>query len=74
MRDVVKECYENCEVGAVGFIKPDPARGDTLERFQADLLAAQVMHDNGQIFIQQTHHESQTGHKYIDFIKFLRLK
>ena len=69
MLAVVKE-----KVGAVGFIKPDLSRGETLQNFQAVLLAAQVMQENGQIFIQKLHHESQTGHKYIDSIKFLRIK
>ena len=74
MRDVAKECYENCEVGAVGFIKPDPSLGETLQDFQAVSLVAQIMQENGQIFIQKQHRESHTGQRHIDSIQFLRVR
>ena len=74
MRDVAKECYKNCEIGSVGFIRPDIEHGETLEGFKDVLLAAQVMQENGQILIQNVHHESQTGNRYVDSIKFMRVK
>ena len=74
MRDIAKECYENCEIGAVSVIRPDLERGETFEDFQSDVKAAEVMQLNGQISISDIHKESQTGHRYVDSIMFKRLK
>ena len=74
MRDIIKEAYENCDVGAVGYAQLDPQKGDTLETFQSVMLAAESMQERGLIFIQKTHRESQTGKSMIDLIQFMRVK
>lgn len=73
MRDIIKEAYENCEIEKVGFARPDPQKGDTLEGFQAVLLAAESMQERGLIFIQKVHRESQSGKSMIDLIQFMRV-
>lgn len=73
MRDVAQESYSNCKVGATGWIRPDFARGETLDGFQSVLLVAEVLQEDRKILIQEVHRESQTGRKLIDAIRFMRL-
>lgn len=74
MRDVVQAAYDACEVGATGWIRPDPKLGETIEGFQSAIIGAKVMQENRLIHIEMLHEESQSGHKMIDAIKFVKLK
>jgi hypothetical protein len=74
MRDVAQESYDNCKIGAIGWIRPDLARGETLEVFQSVLLAAKALQESGKILIQEMHRESYTGHRLVDAIKFMRVR
>lgn len=73
-RDVAKDCYEECEPGSTGFIRPDFDRGETLIGFQGVLETAKVLADEGKIIILDLHHENQTGRKLLDSIKFIRVR
>lgn len=74
MRNVAQEVYEHCKIGATGWIRPDFTRGETLNGFQSTLIAAKVLQEHGKIIIQEIHCENQTGHKFVDAIKFVRLR
>lgn len=75
MRDLAKEAYEACAIGATGWMRPDPKRGETLEGFQAVAeISAPALQDAGLIIIQELHREAQTGHRLVDVIKFMRLR
>ena len=73
-RDIAQACYEACEVGSVGFMRPDPALGEKVSDFGAVLIAAGIMQEDGRILIQNIHHESESGNKMVDMIKFYRLR
>lgn len=73
MRDIAKEAYENCAIGATAYICPDPARGEKVENFQDVIIVAEAMQADSKIAIQEVHHESQTGYRLIDAIRFVRL-
>lgn len=74
MRDVATQAYDRIEVGATGWMRPDPTRGETLEGFQSVLLAAQTMQEDGLILIQKIHRESQCGKSMVDAIQFMKMK
>lgn len=73
MRDIAKEAYENCAVGATAYIRPDSARGEKVDNFQGVIIVAEAMQADRKIVIQEVHRESQTGHRLIDAIRFMRL-
>lgn len=74
MRDLFAAAYAACEVGAVGWARPDRPLGFDLEKFQSVILAAEDMESDGKISILTVHRESQSGEKLIDAIQFRRLK
>lgn len=75
MRDLAKEAYEACAVGATGWMRPDRERGETLEAFQAVAeISAPALQDAGLISIQELHPENQTGRRLVDAIRFVRLR
>lgn len=75
MRDLAKEAYEACSIGASAWMRPDPSKGDTLQSFQAVAkISAPAMQESGIIFIQEMHRESQTGNRMVDAIKFMRVR
>jgi hypothetical protein len=47
MRDVAKESYDRLEIGATGWMRPDPNQGETVEGFQSVIAAAQHMTAQG---------------------------
>lgn len=64
MRDLAREAYDNIQVGTIGWMRPDPNRGETLEGFQAVVLAADVMQSDGLIQIRAIHkNQRQVGIK-----------
>jgi hypothetical protein len=65
--------YNATSVGGVGFIKPE--EDQTLEAFQNVLVAVDSWCIEGKIeVLGEPHRESQTTHKYVDLIKFKRLR
>lgn len=75
MRDLAKEAYEACAIGAIGWMRPDPARGETISAFQSVAqVSAPALQDAGVIIIQEMHKENQTGRRLVDAIKFVRLR
>lgn len=74
MRDVAKEAYEACKIGESDWMRPDPARGETLDSFQSVRIAAEALQAEAKLHIMELHRESQTGRQLFDAIKFTRLK
>lgn len=75
MRDIAKEAYEACPVGGTGWMRPDLSRGETLAGFQMVAeMSAPAMQEAGIILVQEMHRESQTGHRMVDAIKFMRVR
>jgi hypothetical protein len=74
MRDVAKDAYDNIEVGAIGWIRPDAGKGETLEGFQAVARAAEIMQQDGFIWIRSVHKESATGRQLVDAIQFMKMR
>lgn len=74
MRDVAKEAYDKTAVGAISWMRPDTAAGETIEGFQAVALAADVMQNDGLILIRAVHKESTTGRTLVDAIQFMRMR
>lgn len=75
MRDLAKDAYENCAIGATGWMRPDPRLGETLEGFQAVAeISAPALQDAGLIILQELHRESRSGRRLVDAIKFVRLR
>lgn len=75
MRDIAKETYEACAVGATGWMRPDTTKGESIDGFQyVAKVSAPALQDAGLIVIQEMHRESQTGEQLVDAISFIRLK
>jgi len=74
MRDIAKEAYERLAVGATGWMRPDPDKGDTIEGFQAVAATAHYMQEEGLISIRLAHEVFASGRMLIDAIQFIRLK
>ena len=53
MRDIAKEVYGKMKVGAVSWIRPVSAKGDTIESFQAAYDSAKALEDEGLIHIEK---------------------
>ena len=51
MRDAVKEVYEKMKVGSIAWVRPVPAKGDTVASFQAAHDSAQRLAEEGLIAI-----------------------
>ncbi|WP_346768129.1 hypothetical protein [Janthinobacterium lividum] len=51
MRDVVNEVYKKMKVGAIAWVRPVAAKGDTLETFQSSYEHAKALADEGLITI-----------------------
>ncbi|MFC3109490.1 hypothetical protein ACFQAT_28055 [Undibacterium arcticum] len=73
MRDIAKEAYEKTSVGGVGWMRPDAAKGETVDAFQNVTIAARAMASDGLIHIIVEHLESQSGKGLIDAIQFRRI-
>jgi hypothetical protein len=74
MRDIAKEAYQQVSVGATGWMRPDPSKGETVEGFQSVAAGADLMQKEGLISIRSKHRESGSGGTLIDAIQFTRLK
>lgn len=75
MRDIAKESYEACAIGAIGWMRPDSTKGESIDGFQAVVEnSAPALHNQGLIIIQEMHRESHTGQRLVDAIKFVRLR
>ena len=73
MSDVITAAYDECSIGETRTVTLDPALGDSLEEFQAMLMAAEAMHQRRFIFIKSVQRESQSGDRLVDAITFMRL-
>ena len=69
--DVMQDAYESTAVGATTIVTKDS--GQTYADFQAIASAASALSDARKIHIEEFHRESQTGNKFVDSIKFVRL-
>lgn len=74
MSEVARDAYDKTAVGAVGWMRPDAAKGQTVEGFQAVALAADALQNDGLIRILAVHEESTSGRKLIDAIQFKKLR
>ena len=75
MRDLAKDAYDACQIGSIGWMRPDSERSETIEGFQAVVKhSAPALQEAGLIEIKHMHTENQTGQHLVDAIKFLRLK
>jgi len=74
MRDVAKDAYDRTAVGEVGWMRPDANKGETVGGFQAAVTAAEIMQSEGLILIRTIHHESSSGHQWVDAIQFMKMR
>lgn len=74
MRDIAKEAYEMLTVGGVSWMRPNYAKGETIEGFQSVPPVADQMQKDGLIKIRSIHQESSSGRHLIDAIQFERVK
>lgn len=74
MRDVARAAYNETRVGEIGWMHPDPSKGETLEGFQSVATAADLMQSDGLILIRVIHRESMTGRNLIDAIQFMKMR
>jgi hypothetical protein len=70
MRDIAQEVYGKMKIGSVAWIRPVPAKGDTLDSFQAAHAGAQTLADEGLINIEKVQRQADG---LIDAIRILRL-
>ncbi len=70
MRDIAKEVYEKMKVGAISWIKPVAAKGDTIDAFQAVHDTAKAMAEEGLIDIAKVQRQADG---LIDAIRIKRL-
>jgi len=70
MRDIANEVYGKMKIGAVAWIRPVSAKGDTLESFQGALESALKLAEEGLINIEKVQRQSDG---LVDAIRILRL-
>jgi hypothetical protein len=70
MRDIAKEVYEKMKVGAIAWIKPVAAKGDTIDAFQGVHDTVKAMADEGLIDIAKVQRQADG---LIDAIRIKRL-
>lgn len=70
MRDIAKEVYEKMKVGAIAWIRPVAAKGDTLPAFQSVHEQVKGMADEGLITISTVQRQADG---LIDAIRIKRL-
>lgn len=70
MRDIAKEVYDKMKVGAVAWIRPVAAKGDTLATFQSAHDGARSLADEGLINIEKVQRQEDGQ---IDAIRILKL-
>ena len=79
---LAEQIYNATAVGAAGTmthgglitvgVGPDPIAG--YEAFASEVEKMEGMEDQGFVTITYRHYESQTGKKYVDVLRFTRLK
>lgn len=71
-----KNAYLATPVGDVGTIAYGGSTNGLAEyeRFANEVAVLEGMEDQRVIEITFRHHESQTGHRFVDIVKFTRLK
>lgn len=75
MRDIAKEAYEACAVGATGWMRPDSTLSNPIDAFQSVAeFSAPALQEAGLIHIQKMYRESQSGKRLVDAIQFIRLR
>lgn len=74
MRSIAEHAYKRTKVGERGWMRPDLARGETLEAFQAVVIDANRMQEEGKILVYTLHRENMSGKNYVDAIPFMRMK
>jgi len=70
MRDIAREVYNKMKVGAMAWVRPVSARGDTIASFQSAHVAAQALEEEGLINIMKIERDAE-GH--ISAIRIQRL-
>lgn len=76
-----QKVFDGTPIGGVGTLKAKSSMGpggptsalDAYEQFESVVAEFEEMERAGLIRITLRHPESQTGHRYIDLIKFQRL-
>jgi len=59
MRDIAKEVYNKMKVGAMAWVRPISARGDTVASFQSAHAAAQALEEEGLINIMKVERDAE---------------
>jgi hypothetical protein len=70
MRDIAKEVYNKMKIGAMAWLRPVSARGDTIASFQTAHAAAQALEQEGLINIMKVERD---GDGQISAIRIQRL-
>jgi hypothetical protein len=73
-RDVMQEAFNSAEVDKECTVRPDLRAGETLEGFQSVVHAADLLSGQGAIHLVEKHRESHTGNRFVDAIRFVRLR
>jgi hypothetical protein len=70
VRDVVR----SIAIGAQGTISPAGTSESFLEAFRNDIAELEAMEADGEVEITYRHTEATSGRKYVDLIRFRRLR
>ena len=70
---IMRDALYATAVGATGNARAKSNRVPDLEAFQAAVVDARWLQDDGQLTIKREHQESQTAGRFVDHITFVRL-
>lgn len=69
---LAKQIYEKTAIGSDGSVQVSGS-GFEIDAFQGVVVDLDHLADEGLIEITFRHHEAQSGHRYVDWVKFKRL-
>lgn len=69
---IAQEILRKTPIGSEGTVELGGLQGFDLRRFQEVVDELDAMERHGKITISERHRESQTGQRYVDFVRFTR--
>jgi len=70
----VRDVYENTPVNSSRTHRCSGTAPDVLLRFQNEVAELEILAQEGRIRIDDRHPENSSGHRYVDSVRFTRLK
>ncbi len=71
---LARECYKKVAIGATGTLAASSSVVSDLEQFEAIVAEFEALEHNGLIVNTELHKESHTGHRYVDLVRFRKIK